>query len=93
MEKKMTFVSFARKMRDLRQQGKKVNGVIVYKESNWKAAYSIESRSYVVNNMDNYFDDHKISKALWGTSLDESDKDVRLDYYKWEVEYCYILNE
>ena len=82
MNAKMTFLEFYETMRN----------VIVYKESNWKEQCSLESRSYVVSNQCNYYDDDKISRAHWGTSLDKTDKDVRLDYYGWDVDYCYLLD-
>lgn len=92
MREQMTFIEFANKMFAARSAGKAKTGVIVYKESNWNKPYSLESRSYVVSNQCNYFDNEKISRALWGTSIDKSDKDVRLDYYEWEVDYCYLLD-
>lgn len=91
MEKKMTFSEFNEVMFDARKEGKALAGVIVYKASNWKKEYNLDARSYVVSNQCNYYDVDKISQALWGTSIDGSDKNVRLDYYDWEVDYCYIL--
>lgn len=92
MNAKMTFLEFYETMRNARLNGNAMTGVIVYKESNWKEQCSLESRSYVVSNQCNYYDDDKISRAHWGTSLDKTDKDVRLDYYGWDVDYCYLLD-
>lgn len=93
---KMTLWDFNEKMINARKEGKAMTGVIVFKEENWTAVeYSLEARSYKVGNLNNYFDDEKISNALWATSLDGSDKNVRLDYYldRWDIDYCYIENE
>lgn len=88
----ISFSELCDKMRTARKNGKEITGVIVFKSSNWEKEFSLEARSYVVSNMCNYFDDEKISQALWGTSIDKSDKNVRLDYYlyDWEIDYCYL---
>ena len=67
-----------------------LHGVIVYKASNWpKNNYSLESRSYMVWNNNRGFQPGKISKAVTGSSLDGKDVGVRLDWYSWDVDYCY----
>jgi hypothetical protein len=72
------------------------DAVIVIDNSSFTRNYPLESRSYKVSSNDNYFDSSKISKSLYGTSLDNVDLNIRLDLYMWEqnwkVEYCYILN-
>lgn len=66
------------------------HGVIVYKESNWPGKnYSLGSRSYEVWNCNRGFQPGKISNSVRGDSLDGSDRGVRLDWYKWDVDYCY----
>lgn len=89
----ISFSEFNEIMWDARKAGKLAVGVIVFKKDNWKTEYSLESRSYRVNNMDNYFDKDKISQAWWSSNLDGTDKNIRLDYYinDWKIDYCYIL--
>lgn len=67
--------------------------VIVFTVDSFDKEYSLESRSYEIYSSDNYFDYSKISKSLFGTSLDKSDVNVRLDWYlkDWHIDYCYIL--
>lgn len=67
--------------------------VIVFTVDSFKKEYPLESRSYEIYSSDNYFDYSKISKSLFGTSLDKSDCGVRLDIYmrEWTIDYCYIL--
>ena len=72
------------------------DAVIVFDNSSFTREYPLESRSYKVSSNNNYFDSSKISKSLFGTSLDNVDVNIRLDLYMWEqnwkVEYCYILD-
>lgn len=74
-------------------EGPSINGVIVYKESNWKTKYSLESRSYVINSGNKYFISGMEGNSIFGSNLDGTDKCVRLDHIGWEVDYCYLLKE
>lgn len=65
-------------------------GVIVYKASNWKAPYTEQERSYEVANCNRAFQPNKIANSIFGNCLDGQDIGVRLDWYKWEVDYCYM---
>lgn len=81
---------FNRKHPD-KQDTASITGVIVFKPSNWPGkAYSEEERSYRVSNANRCFQDGKISNQLSGNCLDGKDLGVRLDWYKWEVDYCYM---
>ena len=68
----------------------KVSAVIVYSESNWDKPYSLESRSYQIFNNCPAFVDNKISNRVSGYCLDGSDQGVRLDWYNWKIDYCYL---
>ena len=65
-------------------------GVIVFKASNFDKEYSELSRSYRVSNANRHFQDGKIANSLFGSCLDGTDDGVRLDWYNWDVEYCYM---
>lgn len=68
-----------------------ITGVIVFKQENWPGKlYSIKERSYRVSNANRAFQEGKISNQLSGNCLDGKDLGVRLDWYKWTVDYCYI---
>ena len=69
---------------------RKLSGVIVYKPDNWPKAYSEESRSYRVWNCNRHYQDGKIANSLFGNCLDGTDIGVRLDWYNWTVDYCYM---
>ena len=68
----------------------KISAVIVYKPENWDVEYSLESRSYQVWNNNRAFQPGKIANSIYGYALDGSDPGVRLDWYKWKVDYCYM---
>ena len=65
-------------------------GVIVYKESNWDRPYSLEARSYRVSSDNRAFQMDKIANSIFAECLDGSDINVRLDWYNWDIDYCYI---
>ena len=86
--KKLTFSEFCKFMSENRSND--VTGVIVYTEDSFSQIYSLEARSYRVHSSAKYFNTEMCGSSLYGTSLDGSDKDVRLDWYDWKVDYCYI---
>lgn len=73
------------------ERGEVMEGVIVYSEDNFNAAYTLDARSYKITSDNNAFDTSKTGSSLFGDSLDGSDKRVRLDQYDWDIEYCYII--
>lgn len=80
---------------EAREQNLSLQAVIVFKPEAFKQEYSLEGRSYKISNQANYFDNTKISNALWGSCLDGTDPMVRLDWYihDWPIEYGYILSK
>lgn len=67
-----------------------ITGVIVFKQSNFNKPYTEQERSYRVSNASPTFQSGKISNRLSGDCLDGKDLGVRLDWYKWKVDYCYM---
>ena len=67
--------------------------VIVFFQKNWKKEYSEESRSYTSHSDQWGWDFTKSGRCRLGSCLDGTDNNVRLDYYDWEVESWYWLNE
>ena len=68
-----------------------LTAVVVFKASNFKKEYSLEERSYrIQSNNGKRFFPTMLGSSIYGTSLDGSDKNVRLDYYRWEIDYCYL---
>lgn len=80
-----------------------IKGVIVFREDNWPDDnYSLESRSYVVSSDCKAFIASMSGYSIFGSSIDGSDKGVRLDQYMedeyagkggWRVDYCYLIEE
>lgn len=66
---------------------------IVYDASNWKKIFHESSRTYAVNSWSNLFFDGKISTSLFGDCLDLSEFGVRLDWYDWKREKCYLCTD
>ena len=68
-----------------------ITGIIVFNQSNWpNHPFTEEQRSYRVSNANRQFQDGKISNSLFGDCLDGKDLGVRLDWYNWSVEFCYM---
>ncbi len=68
--------------------------VIVFSQDNFDVDYSIDSRSYYFGNTNPAFleDDCPI---IMGSSIDDSDKNIRLDkcINEWIIEDAYLINE
>ena len=76
-------------------------GVIVIKNGPYfKKEFPLESRSYRVIG-GKHFQEGMIGDSIFAEAIDGSDPDVRLDWYlkadkpeeRWQVEYCYIMEE
>lgn len=80
-----------------------IKGVIVFREDNWpNDNYSLESRSYVVSSNCKAFVSSMSGYSIFGSSIDRSDRGVRLDQYidieyggkdGWHIDYCYLIEE
>lgn len=73
---------------------------IVFTEDSWPDVYPIESRTYIVSSHSKAFMPNMGGYSIFGTSLDGTDKGVRLDWYMaeekggkdgWKVDHCYIV--
>ena len=79
------------KFNDLMDNPNWQKAVIVYKQENFKKPYTQTERSYVICNGQWGLDSTKMGRCIIGNCLDGTENNIRLDYYGWEVEYCYIL--
>lgn len=104
---KLSYREFKNRMIDFNNEngiavkgsGPNLNGVIVFKESNWETPYSLESRSYAVSNHNKAYIPGNLGYSIFGSSLDGTDCGVRLESYMqeekagnggWVVDYCYF---
>lgn len=93
--KKISYSDFCSIMSEHHNGGdykKAISGVIVYKPENWKEPYTETERSYRVYSNCHRFGSY-ISNEMTGNCLDGRDMGVRLDWYRWKVDYCYIDDE
>ena len=72
---------------------KPLTAYIVYDASNWNKLIYETARTYAVNSWSNLFFNGKISTSLFGDCLDLSESGVRLDWYNWKREKCYLSTD
>lgn len=71
--------------------------IVVFTEDTWTRKYTEEQRSYEISRDNKYFNPMMIGNSLFGSCIDGTDSNVRLDIYMsqvakpWHVEYCYIV--
>lgn len=77
-----------------------IEGVIVFSEDSFDEQYSLDSRSYSVSSNNKVFGNYG-GYSLFGSALDGSDNNVRLEEYMrderggangWKIDYCYFPN-
>lgn len=73
--------------------GKPLTAYIIYDASNWSKPFHETARTYAVNSWSNLFFDGKISTSLFGDCLDMTESGVRLDWYNWKREKCYLCTD
>lgn len=74
---------------------KPICGYIVFTEDSFQKQYSLASRTYKVSSNNKAFMAGMGGYSIFGSSLDGSDVNVRLEMYMrgenhWKVDYCYM---
>lgn len=79
--------------------GVQLEGYIVISQSSFTKEYSVEARTYKITAENKAFDVQANGYSIYGTSLDGTDSNVRLDRYlkvehgeAWDIEECYIYD-
>lgn len=68
-----------------------ITGVVVYKQGDYfRKEYSEIERGYRVSSSNKAFIPGQIGSSIFANCLDGTEFGVRLDYYDWDVDYCYI---
>ena len=89
----------AQKFREAEKNGEHLNGYIVFTEDSFTEKYPLESRTYVVSSDNKAYRPNMGGYSIYGTSLDGTDKNVRLEAYMaaekggkdgWKIERCYM---
>ena len=95
----MRYDEMAQKFRKAEKNGQHLNGYIVFTEDSFTEKYPLESRTYIVSSNNKAYRPNMSGYSVFGTSLDGTDKNVRLDAYMadekggkdgWKIERCYI---
>lgn len=90
--KKISFIELAQEFAKANEDGRVIHGVVVYSSSNWKTDYPLDSRSYATFSDQWGWDNSKMGHCRMGYALDGSEG-IRMDYYNWKVDYCYLITE
>ena len=95
----LSYKEMVGKFREAESHGEHLEGYVVFSQDSFTKEYSLESRTYVVSSDCKAFQPHMRGYSIFGTSLDGSDRGVRLDAYMaeeyggkdgWKVERCYM---
>ena len=98
---KMTYKKMKKLFKASEENGEHINGVIVFTADSWDRMYPLESRSYLVSSDNKAFKSNMSGYSIFGTALDLSDCNVRLEAYMrdekggkdgWKVDYCYLVS-
>ena len=99
-EVEMTYAELTSKFREAERVGKEhLQGYIVFSSDSFEKPYSEEARTYVVSSDNKAFQPNMGGYSIYGSSLDGSDKMVRLEQYMasekggkdgWKIEKCYM---
>ena len=90
--KKLTFEEIKKLFEKINGTNEKQYAVMVVSQSNFDKEYSVESRSYIFHSDNKMFQADAISYSLYMSSLDGADRNVRYDWYRWAVDYCYLVD-
>lgn len=72
-----------------------LKGYIVFTEDNFDKPWPKESRTYIFDQNNKFFNKTAIGSSLFASSLDGSDECIRLNYYlpEWKIEECGLYFE
>lgn len=96
----LTYQMLREYFRAAERNGQHLTGYIVFSPASFEQEYSLESRTYAVSSDNKAFWSRVGSRSIYGSALDGSDPNVRLDQYMaieqggpggWKIERCYML--
>lgn len=99
ISKEMSYQEMRSLFYESENAGKHINGYVVFAQDSFNQPYSLESRTYVINSDNKAFQSSKGGYSIYGSSLDGTDKNVRLERYMynehggkdgWKIEKCYV---
>lgn len=70
-----------------------IMGIVCYRQSNFRDTYYPEdSRTYCFSSNNKAFKPGMGGYSIFASSLDGTDRGVRIEHISWKVDYCYIPN-
>jgi len=99
IEKEMSYSDLTSMFRKAENEGRHLTGYITFSEDSFDKIYSLDSRTYEVSSINKAFISGMGGYSIYGSSLDKSDMNVRLERYMrdehggangWRIERCYI---
>lgn len=102
-EVEMTYQELKSRFREAEAQYREhLTGYIVFSQDSFTKPYSVESRTYVVSSNNKAFRPNMFGYSIYATSLDGTDRNVRLEQYMaeeyggkdgWKIERCYMKED
>ena len=98
----VSYSELCKMFREAESKGESMTGYIVFSQESFRDPYSEESRTYVVSSDNKAFQAGMGGYSIFGSSLDGSDPNVRLERYMadehggkdgWKVERCYYKED
>lgn len=98
----MEYREMVSRFRDAESKGRHLVGYVVFTEESFKEKYPLESRTYVISSNNKAFQPSMGGYSIYASSLDGSDKLVRLERYMadeqggndgWKIEKCYMKED
>lgn len=99
INKEMSYQEMRSLFYESENAGKHINGYVVFSQDSFSKPYSLEARTYIINSDNKAFQSGKGGYSIYGSSLDGTDKYVRLEGYMynehggkdgWKIEKCYV---
>lgn len=98
----MTYLELTSRFYSAENAGTHITGYITFTEDSFTEKYPLEARTYIVSSNNKAFMSNMSGYSIYGTSLDGSDKGIRLENYMadefggkngWKIERCYVKEE
>ena len=99
----MSYQEMTKRFREAENNRKEhLTGYVVFTEDSFDKPYSEESRTYVISSNNKAFQSGMGGYSIYASSLDGSDKCVRLEAYMadehggkdgWKIEKCYVKDD
>lgn len=99
LEIDVSYAEMCREFRKAEEEGRHVDGYIIFTQDSFTKPYSEESRTYVISSNNKAFQAGMGGYSIFAYCLDGTDPCIRLDYFMeiekggedgWKIERCYF---